>query len=355
MTNQEREAFNREKIYEKLDYAPEPPGYESKVPWIVQQQIAATNGVHYIDRIGKLKEYPIYELPAPRISAPGIMLDIGNGWGRWLVAGGNKGNIPVGVDIRLEFAGTAQRVLADMGIKGYNVVADLENLPFQDNVFDLVWSFSVIQHTHLDRLRNCLGHINRVLNGTGITFLEFPNKSGIRNRFGPVKQWAHEKDDYNSWCVRYYSIKEYREIFSQFLDGFQYRNHSFLGIGVLKEDLKYVSFKNKILCMMSLTGSALTKVIPGLKSISDSIYISGHKKNAAVAAVNPAIGTFVTKHKSGEAHDNLHVVNLLRCPKHGGTVMLSADRKQVVAKEAGVWYPVENNIPIMIASEARPV
>ena len=84
MSNQnEIQEFDRQKIYEKLEYQPLPENYKGKLPWIVQQQIAATNGKHYTDKVGKLKDYPIYELPVPSVDK-GIMLDIGIGWGRWL-------------------------------------------------------------------------------------------------------------------------------------------------------------------------------------------------------------------------------------------------------------------------------
>src|SRR5690606_32321540 len=125
------------------------------------------NGIHYIDRIGKLKRYPIYEVPVPTVTGNKLMLDIGCGWGRWLVAGHNKGYIPIGIDLRLEFCETARQVLNDLNKSGYTVVADLENIPFRDNIFDLIWSFSVIQHTHINRLTNCLSHINRIIKSDG--------------------------------------------------------------------------------------------------------------------------------------------------------------------------------------------
>jgi ubiquinone/menaquinone biosynthesis C-methylase UbiE/uncharacterized protein YbaR (Trm112 family) len=345
--------FNRSKIYEKLEEAPQPASYNSKIPWTVQQQIAATNGVHYVDRIGKLNEYPIFELPVPRYKSNGLMLDIGCGWGRWLIAGARKGLIPIGLDIRLEFCKTALSVLSDLNLKGYAVVGDLENIPFINNIFDLVWSFSVIQHTHPDRLKNCLMHINRILQKDGYTYLEFPNKNGLRNRLGPVKENEKTKDDYNSWCVRYYSPEEYKHIIEMHLSDFSYTNHSFLGIGVLKEDLKYVSFKNKILCLLSLTGSALTKLIPPLKNYSDSLYIEAKKKNKEEGTVDEieAVKNFYRLHAQNPS-DNLNILPLLKCPKYGGRLELNTERTKVIAKEAGIYYPVENNIPILISSEA---
>ena len=72
--------FDKTKIYENLSYTIEPDNYSARIPWVVQQQIAATNGIHYIDRIGKLNEYPNFNLPIKKVNN-GIMLDIGNGWG----------------------------------------------------------------------------------------------------------------------------------------------------------------------------------------------------------------------------------------------------------------------------------
>ncbi len=342
---------NREKIYEKLNYQSQPENYNSNIPWVVQQQISATNGIHYIDRIGKIKNYPIYELPVPPVTGDNLFLDIGCGWGRWLVAGSNKGYIPIGIDLRLEFCETARKVLTDLGKNGYTVVADLENIPFQDNLFSLVWSFSVIQHTHYNRLINCLGHINRILTSEGFTKLEFPNKKGIRNRLSNVKFSESRKNDYNSWCVRYYTPDEYKDIFNTYLDNFSYTNHSFLGIGVLKEDLKYVSLKNKLLCSASLLGSALTSIIPSLRNYSDSIYISSTKKNRN-ALINNAVQNFLKLHKA-DPTNNLNILTLLRCPIHGSEIELSSDCKKAISKGNGIFYPIENTIPIMISSEAR--
>src|SRR5712675_758568 len=112
--------FEKSKIYEKLKYEPQPTGYASKIPWTVQQQIAATNGIHYLSLIGKLTEYPIPDIPIPVSTRPDqLLLDIGCGWGRWLVAAGEKHYIPIGIDFRQEFCETAIGVLKDRGLKGY--------------------------------------------------------------------------------------------------------------------------------------------------------------------------------------------------------------------------------------------
>jgi SAM-dependent methyltransferase/uncharacterized protein YbaR (Trm112 family) len=348
----ETEKFDRSKIYEKLATDPQPLNYSGNLPWIVQQQIAATNGKHYTDRIGKLKDYPVYKLPVPKVES-GLMLDIGNGWGRWLIAGANRGYIPIGIDIRLEFCETALHTLKAQGKNGYSLVADLKNIPFKSGIFNLVWSFSVIQHTHKSRLINCLEHINRIIKTDGYAFLEFPNKHGIKNRFGNVQATEAEKDDYNSWNVRYYSIDEYREFFKNIFGNFSYKNHSLIGIGILKDDLKYVSFKNKILSGISLLGSMLTKIIPGLTKISDSIYIKVYKnKNTPDDVINNnSVALFNASHNL-DPTNNLNIIHILRCPVTGESLKLSDDKLSLISSKAGIRFPIVNNIPILIQSEA---
>ncbi len=339
------------RIYERLETRPLPSDYSGKIPWVVQQQIAATNGIHFVNSIGNLREYPIPEIPVEHANGNDLLLDIGNGWGRWLVAAANKNYIPVGIDIRLEFCETARQVLQANGRNGYSLVADLQNLPFINNVFNVVWSFSVIQHTHLDRFTRCLSHIERILADNALCYLEFPNRNGIRNRFGPAAK--PNSSDFDSWDVRYYSPAEYEKIFRVFFDNFKYFNHSVLGIGILPGDFKHAKgLKNKAIISASRTLSNLATLIPPFKSIADSIYVKSVKHGAADQVTIEAKKSFISAHSLNPA-DNLNIVHLLRCPVSGERVHLSDDRTEVISRIARLAYPVKNNIPIMIASEAR--
>jgi SAM-dependent methyltransferase/uncharacterized protein YbaR (Trm112 family) len=345
-------AFDREKIYEKLEYAPKPADYAGRIPWIIQQQIAATNGIHFKDSIGLLHDYPIPPIPVPAVSDPALFLDIGCGWGRWLVASARKNYIPVGIDIRLEFCEAARAVVRENGFNGYTLVADLKNLPFQPDVFDVVWSFSVIQHTHRDRLLGCIAGIQRILQtGTGYCYLEFPNKNGVHHRFGPAKKDAANADDYNSWDVRYYTPGEYKAIFLKFFDNFRYVNHSALGIGVLPGDARYASgVKNKFGIWLSRRLSNFFEIVTPLKAISDSIYIQCNKNG------DPAHGDAAARFHQAHLTDprnNMNIVHILRCPVSDGMLTLSADGTELISPQARIAYPVKNGIPILIAGEAR--
>lgn len=346
-------AFDRSKIYENLTYQPEPPGYKGKLPWTVQQQVAATNGVQYLDRIGKLNEYPSYELPVSPVQG-GVMLDIGSGWGRWLVAGARKGYLPVAMDIRLEFCRISRETLQAHDLHGYAVVADLKEPPFLNDVFDLVWSFSVIQHTHKTRMISCLKHIHRILKPGGYTKLEFPNKYGVHNYFGPARKFAPVADDYQSWEVRYYTPAEYRRFFMDIFGNVKFSVHSLFGIGVLKEDLRYVSLKNKLLCAASLAGTAIAKVISPLKNICDSLYLEADKKSGNPSRESEAVSLFLEAHRKNPS-DNLNIIHILCCPATGEPVTMDPQTGKLVNKSRTWAYPVIGGIPIMIRSEAERI
>lgn len=341
--------FIKSKIYEKLDYLETPSSYNGDIPWVLQNQIAATNGIHYANRVGKLNTVPEYSLPVSNVSNDSIMLDIGSGWGRWLVAAAKKGYIPVGIDLRLEFCETQQYLLKSQNIKGYSVVADLEALPFQENIFDLIWSFSVIQHTHQQKLNKCLYNINQIVNNSGKVLLEFPNKGGIRNRF-IYNKVSQNIDDYNSWDVRYYTISEYQNILSKYLSSIKFTNHSFLGIGILPEDIKYVSTKNKIICSISRFLSNLAGLVPFLINFSDSLYFEATK--SYVASENASRSRFLEKHKNSD-FDNLNIIELLKCPISEGNLLLDESKTKVISPSIQMYFPIVNNIPIIVKSEAQ--
>src|SRR5579872_812479 len=179
-----------------------PPPVDDHIDPYVQRWVAGTNGNLYIPLINRLKRYPIPDWPgAPAGRSPSLLLDIGCGWGRWIISAGRAGYCPVGVDVKLDALQAARRVLATHNLRGYVVAADLQSLPFKDSTFDYAFSYSVIQHTHRRRALNCLRDAHRVLKDNGTCLMEFPIRHGLTN-------WRHrrqpDEDDFDSWCVRYY-------------------------------------------------------------------------------------------------------------------------------------------------------
>ena len=246
----------------------------------VQEMIAGTNGNMYRDLIGRLQSYPIPKLPIGR-RGPGLFLDIGCGWGRWMASAARLGFKPVGVDIKWEAAKATRQVLADLGLPGFAVVADLRALPFKTERFDFVWSYSVIQHTHRKRACACLQEIARVLKKGCECQLEFPIRPGLWNRIQAPRSDG-EADDYASWCVRYYTIAELRSLFLEKFGNFTFKNHCYFGIGIQPIDLRYVRWRFKPIVLGSLILHQLSRVFSPLKRLSDSIYVAARKTGWAV-------------------------------------------------------------------------
>ncbi len=75
------------------------------------------------------------------------VLEVGCGPGLDLAQFARSGASVFGLDLSLHSVALARMRLALDGLQGRLFQADAENLPFQDNAFDLVWSWGVLHHT----------------------------------------------------------------------------------------------------------------------------------------------------------------------------------------------------------------
>lgn len=250
-----------------------PPPLHDRIDPFVQRWVAGTNGNLYVSAINKLERYPIPRWPGPRPGFAGArMIDIGCGWGRWMMSAAQAGWKPYGVDIKPEAAGAANRVLRNHQQAGMAVAGNLTALPFPDSYFDLAFSYSVLQHVSRQRAAACLGEILRVLKPGGRCMIEFPLYPGLTN-------WRHgagDPADENSWNVRYYRWRDLREAFQGFSD-VRMEADCILGIGVKFEDLDLLPWKYKPLAVISEAFRLATFVIRPLTRLSDSVFIVGRK------------------------------------------------------------------------------
>ena len=241
----------------------------------VQEWVAGTNGNLYRSAVNNLRQYPIPRWPGPAATNPGSrMLDIGCGWGRWMVAGGLAGFEPWGIDVVAAGASAANRVTRAHGLQGHAIAGELSQLPFSSESFDLVFSYSVLQHAPKTRAESCLAEAHRVLKPGGLCLIEFPLWPGLTN-------WRHpfsENEDPECWDVRYYRWQELLSMFSRHFDNVTVKADCILGIGVKFEDLDILPWKYKPIAVVSEGFRRLADAVPPLVRFSDSVYISGRKK-----------------------------------------------------------------------------
>ncbi len=146
----------------------------------VQRAVADTNGMLYRPLLNQLRRYPIPELRLP----PGrgeLLLDLGCNWGRWCIAAGQQGYQTVGVDPSLEAILAARRISRQLGLAGIYLVADARFLPFQLATFDMVFSYSVLQHMSDENVELVLAQAARVLRSGSACLIQMANRYGMRS------------------------------------------------------------------------------------------------------------------------------------------------------------------------------
>ncbi len=245
----------------------------------------------------------------------GLMLDISTGNGGYLIAGSQKKYIPIGIEKSFEQAKKALFNIRVQKVNGYVVVAEHEHLPFQDNLFDFVWSSEIIPFNSHESLLNFREELHRTMAKSGKFKLAFSSYENV-----------------------------FRTSFSNV--GTQMR--SCFGNIALMENFRKARGIKKLSAGFSSAVSFISRLVPALKKISDSIYISGQKIKGPH---NLRISLFLKHHWLKQ---NLNVVYLLQCPITGGPVYLSKDSEFVISDMARVKYPVIDEIPVMLKRAAIP-
>lgn len=249
---------------------------EREIDPFVQQSIGATNGSMYQPLIGRLKEYPIPHLRIPSGNGASF-LEIGCSWGRWSIAAARCGYRPVGIDASLKGVRAAQRIARQLGITAIYVVADGRFLPFREESFDRVFSYSVLQHLSAPDVRSTLREASRVLRKGGMCTVQMANAFGVRSLQHQASRGFRRATDFE---VRYWTPRKLRRIFRDqigpaklFVDGFFSLNAQFSDVNLLPFRYRGVVYGSEALRRFST-------IFSPLKYVADSLYIEA-RKNAS--------------------------------------------------------------------------
>lgn len=311
--------------------------------------MAGTNGRLYLSLVNKLNRYPIptWQWGPPRNTGK-LLLDIGCGWGRWMVSAARAGYRPLGIDVKLDALRAARRVCQAHGVSGWVVAADLKALPFKEASLDCVFSYSVLQHAHRVFAARCVETIARALKPGGHCIIEFPLKHGITN-------WRHfldmrDETNHESWCVRYYSSRALRQTFRAWFESVRIEPDCFFGIGVQRDDLDLLPWRYKPLVIASEVLKGLCRVVSPLKHAADSVFVMAEK-----ASRNIANDSSVTALSDREDESNLAILPLLRCPLSGARLVHDTVGHSLISREARLAYPIVDDIPVMIPNMAQTI
>jgi SAM-dependent methyltransferase/uncharacterized protein YbaR (Trm112 family) len=239
----------------------------------VRGTIGATNGGLYSHLVGTLTEYPIPGLRLP----PGEnrqFLEVGCNWGRWCIAAARLGYQVVGIDPSLKSIRAANRVAKQLGAKATYVVADGRFLPFRDQSFDQVFSYSVLQHLSKENTRLTLADVRRTLRVGGGALVQLPNVFGVRCLYHQIRRGFRQARDFE---VRYWRPAEMLSAFGEAIGPSRLSVDGFFSLNVQPSDLHLLIARYRAVVHASEALRRLSGRIPILAKVADSLYISAHR------------------------------------------------------------------------------
>lgn len=240
----------------------------------VQDMIGATSGHLYKYLHGDLPEYPIPELRLPPASSA-TLLDIGCNWGRWSIAAARKGYAVTGIDPDINGVMTARDIAKQLGLQIQFVVGDARYLPFANNSFDVCFSYSVIQHFSKENARAALREVGRVLEASGKSLIQMPNRFGIRSLYHLSRRGFAEGEHFD---VRYWTPGELREAFVEAIGRSTLSVDGFFGLGIQPADVHLMPRKYRAVVHASEFLRSLSSTLTPLLNVADSLYISSFKE-----------------------------------------------------------------------------
>lgn len=239
----------------------------------VRNAIGGTNGSLYEHLVGKLKEYPI-----PRLRLPDgegrLFLEVGCNWGRWCLAAAAAGYRPIGIDPSLKAIRAARRVARQLGVEPAYIVGDSRFLPFRAEVFDQIFSYSVLQHLSKSHARDSLREIRRVLRIGGEALVQMPNVFGIRCLYHQARRGFREGQDFE---VRYWRPAELLSAFSADIGPSEISVDGYFSLNIQPSDLRLLPSKYRAVVHSSEALRTLSHYVPPLVKVADSLYVSSRR------------------------------------------------------------------------------
>lgn len=268
-------AAGEEPISDKDDQI-DPQGIDS----YVQEIVVGTCGNLYGPLVGRLSRYPIPDLRLPRGQGESL-LDIGCNWGRWCVSAARLGYRAVGVDPCLESIMAARRVARQLDVEAHYLVGDSRFLPFPENSFEIVFSYSVFQHLEKADVLLSLAEIACVLRPLGISLVQMPNVYGLHNL------WVQARNGFRDtgfFGVRYWRPRELRDLFERAIGPTNLSVDGFFSLNAQASDRDLLPFRYRLVISCSEMLCSLSVRFPSLAMLADSLYVHSLRSEGSETA-----------------------------------------------------------------------
>lgn len=247
-------------------------GTREEIDPFVQERIPYTNGFLYRPLQFRLSRYPVPELRLEPGSGKRL-LDIGCNWGRWSIAAARKGYVVSGVDPSPQAVLAARRVAEQLALDIDYRSGSGEIIPYAENTFDVVFSYSVLQHLAKERVREAIAEVNRILKPGGVVLIQMPNWLGIRSLYHQARRGFRAERNFE---VRYWGVEELRQTFGAIGDvGLSV--DGFFGLGIQPADVDLLPRRYRAVVHTSEALRRATRYLPFLLYVADSLYVTVRK------------------------------------------------------------------------------
>jgi SAM-dependent methyltransferase len=254
--------------------AADPAASTDVVDPFVQQEIVKTNGILYRGTEGKLSRYPIPTFPLEN-GAGKKLLDIGCNWGRWSVAASRSGWEAIGIDPSLEAVQAAYRVSRQLGTQPEFLAADGRSLPFPDASFDVVYSYSVLQHFSKDDARASLAEAARVVRPGGRVLIQMANLLGVRQLYNELRDKV--RGEQNVFRVRRWLPRELLATFKDIIGPATLTADGYFSLNAQATDVDLLQPLPRAVVHASELLKGVSRRLPALAFVADSVFIDARR------------------------------------------------------------------------------
>jgi ubiquinone/menaquinone biosynthesis C-methylase UbiE/uncharacterized protein YbaR (Trm112 family) len=242
---------------------------------VVDYLVSHTNGIMYKHLVGKLRSYPIPKIDLPRGDGK-LLLDVGCSWGRWSIAAARLGYNAVGIDPSLGAVLAARRVAQKLGVEAKFIVADARFLPFRSALFDIVYSYSVLQHFSVSDMKSAITEMQRVTIAGGELKVQMANALGVRSFYHQLRRGFATPAGFQ---VRYLRPKQLQKLFQTNGDHVELRPDCYFGLGLQKSDAEIMTPLKRTVLFFSETLKRVAAVFSPLQLVADSVFVSQRRRS----------------------------------------------------------------------------